>query len=44
MRNQYHSAQTTQTTLPPNLIPMAEALARPLNNINSHDDILSLIN
>jgi replicative DNA helicase len=42
MRNQYHSAQTTQTTLPPNLIPMAEALARPLNN--SHDDILSLIN
>jgi replicative DNA helicase len=43
MRNQYHSAQTTQTTLPPNLIPMAEALARPLTN-NSHDDILSLIN
>ena len=43
MRNQYHSAQTTQTTLPPNLIPMAEALARPLNN-SSHDDILSLIN
>ena len=43
MRNQYHSAQTTQTTLPPNLIPMAEALARPFNT-NSHDDILSLIN
>lgn len=43
MRNQYHSAQTTQTTLPPNLIPIAEALARPFNT-NSHDDILSLIN
>jgi replicative DNA helicase len=47
MRNQYHSAQTT--TLPPNLIPMDQAIqnfpAQPTPNTQSnYDDILNMIN
>jgi hypothetical protein len=43
MRTQYQTVNTT--TLPPNLISMDEAIARPAPNYSStnHDDILDLI-